>query len=329
MAAKLTQTNMIALLRENEARTKAGQPPLSVEDFLARLDAAAAAPQVVATMEPPAVDAAKHARNLEITKGILQRMTPEQRADMFKRVGVTDMIADVSKDDAAAQKLAEIATYMDVDLADLADAIAPQLVQGAGTNFFRKVQNEIGRTLIHTGGFMKSWSKIPILKSIIGPMGNKVGAEILAQTGAMLRGGSVRDWDDRAFVSSFSETIGDIGKGAAIAAPWLPAPWNAAAAALAAVCMASSRMMNAHIAAAEAAEAAANQQALTGQGAVVEPTDEQIIWAFKVLESSQGRAPGWTVTDADVRQAIEIAQSPKVQAAAVRGAGCGACVLAV
>ncbi len=363
MALKMTQTLMIDLLKVNEGRKANGLPPLTWEEYAALVEArqlpeilptkpadiAARAADVAAGKKPfdpraadfldyalgstrPAnsIDAVLYQKNLEQARGMVGVMTLDAKAELFKTLGLTATGSPQEQDERAIEMLAVITASMGYDIAALAAEVRRQLPTGAGVDVFRKIQNEIGRTLEHVGAEMKRWMKAPAIGYVLGPLGVKFLGESLYQVGAMTRGGSVRDFDTRAEMAALGESLNGVGRLHAMAAPWLPAPWNAVAGAIAAVTLAGSKAISGHIASREAAEqAAAEQAALTSQGAVVEPTDEQIVWAYQVLESSQGRAPGWTITDADYRRALEIAQSPRVQAAAVQGAGCGVCALAV
>ena len=321
MALKMTQTLLVDILKVNKGRQANGLPPLSWEEYAAlvenrtppeilptlKADIEARARDVAAGVKPfdprpidfqqwatPAdrpdgtMDAALYAANLETARGLFAAIDEASKVEMFQSLGVSVTPSAGAHDAEAAQVLAMAVTQLGYNLAELASQISPLLPQGAGVDVFRKIQNEIGRTFEHVGAEMKRWSKVPVLKSILGPMGNKIGAEILYQTGRMLHGGSVRDWDERAFVSSLAETLGDIGKGAAIAAPFAPAPWNAVLIAVAAVCTVSTKMMRDHIRQAENKERiAAGLAPLDEAGNEIAPA--QAAAAQNLFQGSDGK----------------------------------------
>lgn len=350
MAVKMTNTLLIDFAKVNDGRAANGLPPLAWEAYAALLDARtppdilakprdvaagnspaviARAPdflayalpaQDVAAFVPPDVDPVLYARNLELTRGLMPYIVGDMRSQWYFALGITDAIPDGDKEETAAQLLAQIATYTGYDLAALTAQIQAQLPKAAGADVFRNIQNELGRTLQHVGGFTKRLTKIPVLNKIVGPMGVKVFGEVLAQTGNMLRGGSVRDWDDRAFVASLAETMHDMGMLCAVAAPWLPAPWNAVVAAIGAVSLAASKMMASHVAAAEEKQRLEREAKAGMASSATSPSDDEIVWAVNVLYSAQGQPPGWPVTQNDVDAAIAIVQSPRVQQMIAQGA---------
>lgn len=280
---KMTQTLMTDWLKTNKARESRGLAPLSWEDYTAQVEAgtppnpelvarpvdfvayanaASLAPEVFAavaadpsqlaaakaqtaakTTQPPGtMDAALYAKNLAAVRGLFGAMTAAQRAELMAALGAAS-----ATEEQAIEALAMTVTQLGYDLEAIANEALKIAPQAAGEDIFRKIQNEIGRTLEHVGAEVKRWTKVPVLKNLIGPLGVKATGELLYQTGRMLHGGSVRDFDDRAMVAALAESLGDIGRLHAIAAPFLPAPWNAVAGAIAVVCTGASKVMRAQI----------------------------------------------------------------------------------
>lgn len=279
---KMTRMLMIDFLKVNEGRRANGIPDLAWEEYSALIEArtppeilpvkfsdiAARAREDAAGLTPVdprpvdfidyalgdtqpdnIMDAALYAKNLALTRAMMPHLPSATKQELYRQMQVSQTLSEPLKDAATAEALAQTATLLGYDIDALAGQIAPMIPSGAGaTDVFRAIQNEIGRTFEHIGAEVKRWTKIPILNKIIGPMGTKVFGEVLFQTGRMLHGGSVRDWDDRAFVASVGETMHDMGMLCVTAAPFLPAPWNAVIAAIGAVSLAASKAINGHIA---------------------------------------------------------------------------------
>ncbi|KAA0214135.1 hypothetical protein EDM80_07260 [bacterium] len=246
----------------------------------------------VALMQPD-IDASLYDANLKTARGILSRMDPYDRAGLLDKLGVKREYSENEREAFGAQTIAYIATAAGQDFdagaraaaqrmtpalwadlarrysggAPLAELKAEHIpLAGSGRKKkkrkpgpFRAIQNEIGRGLIKGGREVKRWTKAPIVgKYLVGPMGAEVIGETLAQVGQVFRGGSIRDFDDRAFVLALGHTLSASGQALIAASPFLPAPWNAAALAAGTASLMIGKVATEHVKAQEARERARN-----------------------------------------------------------------------
>lgn len=254
MVAKLTRANLIALLKKNEERAALGLDPISADDFLASLPPE---PVVIAAPAPAGdyppgtvVDAKLLERNKELARKTVAQVQGPYRKKLFDALGVSAQISEGEKDAAAADAFALMATNVGVDLVQVTQQAGAQGLQGAQgkTGLFRAVQNEIGRAVKNVGSEVKRWTKAPIVgKYFVGPLGGNAIGETLVQVGAVLRGGSIRDFDDRAFVLALGQTFSASGQALIAASPWLPAPWNVAALAVGTCSVVVGKAMVGHV----------------------------------------------------------------------------------
>jgi hypothetical protein len=207
----------------------------------------------------PMIDADLMTRNRLAARGLLDRLDPYDRNRLLDTLGVTYDLTPPDREKWGAETLAYLWTASGQDVVKGASTagrvMAPDKwarleaayrgrpgrggfnqvpLQGSGkskkVNPFRAVQNEIGRGLRRAGKEVKRWEKAPIVgKYVVGPLGGAVVGETLVQVGNVFRGGSIRDFNERAWVLSVGHTLSSAGQALIAASPFLPAPWNAVA----------------------------------------------------------------------------------------------------
>lgn len=261
-------------------------------------------------MPQPMIDAKLYERNTGAFRGVLSRMDPFDRFALIDKVGVKREFAARDRERMAVEALAYQSTAAGVDVEQGARVAAAKMnpglwsqlaknyrgrvggensltvpLAGAGRKKkkkagpFRAIQNEIGRGLNKAGTEVKRWTKAPVVgQYIVGPMGFEAIGETLAQTGKILKGGSIRDWDDRAFVLALGHSMSSTGQALIAASPFLPAPWNAAALAAGTASLMIGKAMVSHVNAQEqkqqVAESYAPEAEYPQQGESVETVAE-------------------------------------------------------
>jgi hypothetical protein len=208
----------------------------------------------------PNIDGDLMARNRAAAVGLLDRLDPYDRSGLLDKMGVTQSLTAPDREKWGAETLAYLWTGSGQDVfkgaAVASRAMTPERwqlldaayrnrpgaggfdavpLQGSGrkrkkVNPFRAVQNEVGRGLRRAGKEVKRWEKAPVVgKYVLGPLGAAVIGETLVQVGNVFEGGSIRDFDNRAWVLALGHTLSSAGQALIAASPFLPAPWNAIA----------------------------------------------------------------------------------------------------
>lgn len=241
----------------------------------------------------PQIDAALYEANLNTSRGILSRMGPFDRNALLDKIGVKREYSEGEREAFGAQSIAYMASAAGQDLNAGAQAAARSMtpalwadlarrysggaplaslneesipLAGSGKKKkrrkpgpFRAIQNEVGRGLVKAGREVKRWTKAPVVgRYLVGPMGAEAIGETLAQVGQVFRGGSIRDFDDRAFVLALGHTLSASGQALIAASPFLPAPWNAAALAAGTASLMIGKVATEHVKAQEERERAKN-----------------------------------------------------------------------
>jgi hypothetical protein len=258
------------------------------------------------------IDADLMTRNRAAAAGLLARLDPYDRNGLLDKLGITLELGDPEREKWGAETLAYLWTGSGQDVQKGA-AVAQRgmtpdkwqalhaayrgrpgaggfetvPLQGSGrkrkkkVNPFRAIQNEIGRASIRAGKEVKRWGKAPVVgKYVLGPLGSAVIGETLVQVGNVFHGGSLKDFNSRAWVLSVGHTLSSAGQALIAASPFLPAPWNAIALAAGTASLLVGKVIQGY-AKSQAAKAAARRgsfdqtpeeaQALTSQDIGAEP----------------------------------------------------------